>query len=300
MTFSIVARDFETGQLGVAVQSHWFSVGSLVSFARSGVGAVESTDPTYGIRCLNKLIQPDYTASRVLKLMLRDDVDSHARQIAIIDARGNVAVHTGSRCFPEAGHTTGEQFSCQANTMKNRQVWIRMKEAYLRGLKLPFAERMVSALRAGQKAGGDIRGQQSSSLLVVSSKRSRFPEMQRIIDLRVEDHPRPIYELSRLLRLYRAYEWARQAPSLMFRGEYDASAKAYDRAIRFAPLISELKFWKAVNLVSMGKLSESRKIFKSIARTKKEASEWNQLIRGLIEIGLFPSDTEILNQVFSL
>ncbi len=299
MTFSIIARDAVTGQLGVAVQSHWFSVGSLVSFARSGVGAVESTDPIFGIRCLNQMIRPKHSAQKVLESMIKRDAETEARQIAIIDAKGNVAVHTGSRCFPAAGHVTGNQFSCQANTMKNHTVWSKMKDAFAQKSKLPFAERMVAALEAGQQAGGDIRGQQSSSLLVVSSKRSKFPEMERIIDLRVEDHPKPIEELKRLLRLQRAYEWARKAPALMFRDEYEASAQAYDKAIKYAPSIAELKYWKAVNLVASGKMSESRAIFKSISRTKEEKATWKLLTKNLVKVGLFPSDNSGTMKIFS-
>lgn len=183
--------------------------------------------------------------------------------------------------------------------MKSPRVWKCMKDAYLRRLKLPFAERLVATLEAGQKAGGDIRGQQSSCLLIVSPKISKFPEMERVIDLRVEDNPQPIDELRRLLRLQRAYEWARKAPALMFRGDYEASARAYDNAIDYAPFISELRYWKAVSLASTGNLNETRRIFKHISQIRGEKADWKLLTQNLIEVGLFPANDSTLLEEFS-
>src|SRR5438128_9601738 len=205
-TYSIVARDPATGELGVAVQSHWFSVGSIVSWAEAGVGAVATqsfVDPSYGKTGLD-LMRAGRSAPDVLRDLLAADEAREVRQVAMIDAHGRVAAHTGSRNIAEAGHFAGANFSVQANMMLNGQVWPAMAKAFERA-RGDLAERMMTALEAAQAAGGDIRGKQSAALIVASGKSTGRPWVDRLFDLRVDDHPEPLKELRRLLTLQRAY-----------------------------------------------------------------------------------------------
>ncbi|HWQ29053.1 MAG TPA: DUF1028 domain-containing protein, partial [Dehalococcoidia bacterium] len=203
-TYSIVARDPATGALGVAVQSHYFSVGSIVSWAEAGVGAVATqsiANVDYGPRGL-ALMREGLSASQALSALLENDPGRDVRQVAMVDARGGVAAHTGTRCIPAAGHLSGDGFSVQANLMANDSVWPAMRDAFERS-DGELADRLLAALEAAQNAGGDIRGQQSAALLVVSGERSHEPWRGRLFDLRVEDHPEPVAELKRLVRLRR-------------------------------------------------------------------------------------------------
>src|SRR5579875_2457803 len=175
MTFSIVARDKKTGQIGVAVQSHWFSVGSIVSWARAGVGAVATqamVEVSYGPLGL-ELMASGKSARESLEALLKSDSKPERRQVAMIDGKGRVAVYTGGKCLPFAGHYEGDQFTCQANLMRNKTIWRAMAKSFTsNSSKLRFPERLIAALEAGEKAGGDIRGKQSAAILVVSPELS--------------------------------------------------------------------------------------------------------------------------------
>ena len=206
-TFSIVARDSVTGELGVAVQSHWFSVGPLVPWAEAGVGAVATqsfVDPAYGPLGL-ELMRSGKTARQALDGLLASDPNQAVRQVAMVDAKGNVAAHTGKKCIPAAGHIEGEQFTCEANLMLNDKVWPAMAKAY-RETKGDLAERMLAALDAAQFVGGDIRGKQSAAILIVAGTSTGKPWNDRTMDLRVEDSPDPLKELRRLVNIHRAYQ----------------------------------------------------------------------------------------------
>ena len=188
-TYSIVARDPDTGQLGVAVQSHWFSVGALVPWAEAGVGAVATqslVDPSYGPLGLD-LMRAGRSAPQSLEGLLVADAHPEIRQVAMIDADGDVAAHTGTNCIPHAGHVTGEDFSVQANLMDRDTVPEAMATAFRRA-DGDLAARMLAALRAAQDEGGDIRGEQSAALLVVSGTPTGRPWSDVVVDLRVEDH----------------------------------------------------------------------------------------------------------------
>ncbi|HEX5635353.1 MAG TPA: DUF1028 domain-containing protein, partial [Gemmatimonadales bacterium] len=201
-TYSIVARDPKTGDLGVAVQSHYFSVGPIVPWAESGVGAVATQSLVlvdYGPRGL-ELMRKGLTARQALDSLLAADAHREGRQVAMVDANGNVAAFTGPSCIPDAGDAQGEQFSCQANLMANAKVWPAMKAAFEKA-EGDLAERMMVALEAAEKAGGDIRGRQSAAMLVVKAKPSGKPWNDVLVNLRVEDHAEPLVELRRLLRL---------------------------------------------------------------------------------------------------
>src|SRR3954468_18445124 len=189
-TYSIVARDPESGEMGVAVQSHWFSVGAVVSWARAGVGAVATqslAEPAYGPRAL-ALLDEGVGATEALRRLTAEDPCADVRQVAIVDAAGEVAVHTGGRCVAFAGDRTGAQFSVQANMMAAAEVWAAMARAY-EASEAPLARRLLAALNAAEGAGGDARGRQSAALLVVPADGDPW---RRGAAVRVDDHPEPL------------------------------------------------------------------------------------------------------------
>ena len=242
-TYSIVARDPESGALGVAVQSHWFSVGSVVAWARAGVGAVavqSIPDAAQGTRLLDLLEEGARPDQAVDALLATDDAGAY-RQTAAVDAEGRVAVHTGDACIPDAGHTTGDGWACQANMMASAEVWPAMAEAYVAAEGRPFPERLLAALQGAEAAGGDVRGSQSAVLLVVPGERGEA--WRRSVDLRVEDHPDPVGELSRLLVLHRAYALAEEADGLVAEGRMAEAGQRYEAAAELAPQSDELLFW---------------------------------------------------------
>ena len=234
-TFSIVARDPQSGEMGVAVQSHWFSVGSVVAWAEAGVGAVATqslVEISYGPLGV-ALMRAGKSAPEALAALLATDEGRELRQVAMVDREGRVAVHTGERCIAEAGHEAGEGFSVQANMMASPDVWPAMAHTY-REAQGDLAERMLTALEAGQAAGGDVRGQQSASILVVKSASTGRPWTDTVMDLRVEDHPQPIRELRRLMRLHRAYQHSNRGDDLLGAGEVEDALHEYRAAAEIA------------------------------------------------------------------
>ena len=209
-TFSIVALDPKTGDLGVAVQSRYFAVGTVVPWAKAGVGAVATqamAKTSYGPEGLAAIAE-GRTAAEALQALVEADSKSAVRQVAMIDAVGRVAVHTGGECPDWAGHQAGDHFSVQGNLLAGEEVIAAMAEAYRKareGGEGELAEWLVAALEAGQAAGGDRRGQQAAALLVVRDKAGLAGENDRYIDLRVDDHPEPIRELARLLGRHRHF-----------------------------------------------------------------------------------------------
>ncbi|HEY6762353.1 MAG TPA: DUF1028 domain-containing protein [Baekduia sp.] len=240
-TYSIVARDPETGELGAAVQSHWFSVGSIVTWARPGVGAVctqSVAEPAYGPRLLEALAG-GATPAGALRRLLEDDGAARFRQVAVIAPDGTPATHTGAGCIAFAGHAAGDDFSVQANMMASEEVWPAMAEAFTRTTG-PLARRMLAALRAAEAAGGDARGKQSSALVVVPATGEGW---EKTVDLRVEDHPEPLDELERLLTLHDAYALATRGDDLTGEGQHAEAGEAYRAAAALAPDNHELLFW---------------------------------------------------------
>jgi uncharacterized Ntn-hydrolase superfamily protein len=251
-TYSIVARDAATGELGVAVQSHWFSVGSIVSWARAGVGAVATqsiAEPAYGPQLLDALAGREAPDGALARLLAADE-QARFRQVAVVDSTGAVAVHSGDGCMPYAGDATGDGFSTQANLMASPDVWPAMAEAF-EGADGPLSRRLVAALEAGEKAGGDVRGRQSAALLVVSAEGEPW---QRSVELRVEDHPDPLTELGRLLGLHEAYGFADQGDELAGEGRHAEAAELYARAAALAPGNPELSFWAGLGIAHGGDL----------------------------------------------
>ncbi len=296
-TFSIVARDPATGEMGVAVQSHWFSAGSAVPWAEAGAGAVATqsfVDQSYGPLGLD-LMRAGKSAPDALKALLAGDQGREARQVAMIDAQGRVAVHTGSKCIPAAGHEIGEQFSTEANLMENANVWPAMAKAY-RETRGDLAERMLAALDAAQSAGGDIRGMQSAAILIVKAKSTGRPWADAVFNLRVEDNPAPLKELRRLVRLQRAYNHASAGDDLTAAGKLDEALKEYAEAARLAPEVQELPYWEAVALASNGHLDESLPIFKSVFAKEPR---WAELTPRLPGVDLLPKDPELLKKIIA-
>ncbi len=299
-TYSIVARDPATGDLGVAVQSHWFSVGSIVTWAEAGVGAVATqsfVDPGYGPRGL-ELMRHGVAAPEVLKQLVAKDAQRDGRQVAMIDAKGLVAAYTGKSAIAAAGHHVGTNYSVQANMMANARVWPAMASAFEQ-MQGDLADRMLAALEAAEKAGGDVRGRQSAAILIVKAKSSGRPwaGADRVFDLRVDDHPAPVEELRRLIRLQRAYAHANRGDELMTEQKIEQALKEYEAASGLAPEIAELPFWHAVTLASIGREAEAAPIFKAVFA--KEPI-WSELLERLPAAGLFPNDPALLKRIQAL
>lgn len=250
LTYSIVARDPTTGELGVAVQSHWFSVGPLVPWAVPGVGAVATQaniEVAHGPHGLH-LLKQGLDAPTALKRLLSEDPGAAGRQVAIVDAAGGVAAHTGTSCMPKAGHAIGEGVSCQANIMASASVWPAMLQAF-EATEGALVSRLVAALDAAEHEGGDIRGRQSAAVLVVPPTGEPW---ETNISLRVEDHPEPLEELKRLLALREAYLLAGQADALVNEGRHEEAADLYVQASELAPDNHELLFWAGLGAAQNG------------------------------------------------
>ena len=295
MTYSIVARDDRTGEIGVAVQSHYFGVGSLVSWAEAGVGAVATqsvAEPAYGPRGL-ELMRAGASAPEALHRLLADDRQERVRQVAFVDRHGRVAAHTGARCIREAGHRVADGVSAQANIMERATVPDAMVAAYRAGGG-DLAERMLEALEAAEREGGDLRGRQSAALLVVAPRASGRPTEDRLFDLHVDDHPDPVRELRRLLDLSRAYERVDVGDDLAAAGDVEGALTQYASAHAEQPDSAELAFWHGVALASNGREEEARPL---LERAYAESEGWRELLRRLPEAGLFPDDRELVTRM---
>ena len=277
----------------MAVQSHFFGVGSIVSWAEAGVGAVatqSTVEPAYGPRGL-ALMGEGKSAPAALDQLLRDDPQEPARQVAMIDRGGRVAVHTGARCIPHAGHAVGDQVSAQANIMERNTVPAAMVRAYSTASGISFAERLLAALDAAQAEGGDLRGRQSAALLIVSPRATGNPVEDRPMDLRVEDHPDPLGELRRLLSLRRAYERVDVGDQLAAAGDVEGSLAEYEAAHRSQPDNLELAFWHGVALAASGREDDAAPILR---RAFESHSGWIELLKRLPAAGLFPDDGQLI------
>lgn len=287
-TYSIVARDPATGQLGVAVQSHWFQVGSSVPWAEAGVGAVATQSfvkVDYGPRGL-ALMKAGKSAAEALEALLAEDPQSSVRQVAMVDGQGRTAVWTGDKCIAEAGHIQGEGFTVEANLMLGDQVWPAMAEAY-RKSTADFPGRLLAALEAAQAAGGDIRGRQSAALLVVAAESTGKPWEGRLVDLRVDDSPEPLVELRRLLELNRAYTEMNLGDEAVATGAITEAVKHYTRASEMAPEIVEIPFWQAVTLADSGDEARAMPIFHDVFERE---DRWREVLRRLPASGLLAQE----------
>lgn len=293
-TFSIVAIDKEAGEMAVAVQSHWFSVGNVVAWAKSGTGVVATqsfVNKSFGIRGL-EMIQSGKNAEETLATLLSDDEGREVRQVAIIDANGNVAVHTGNKCVDYAGHIKGLNYSVQANMMLNNTVPAAMSKAFEENSNLPLAERVLEALKAAQAAGGDIRGKQSAAIRVVKTKKSDEPwNDDFVVDLRVDDHENPIQEIERLLKVQRAYEFMNEGDLMVEVHEMEKAMNAYNAAMQMFPENLEMKYWTAITLANNGETIKATKMLQEIYWEDKN---WRELTRRLPKVGLLTVDKNTL------
>ena len=294
-TYSIVARDSVTGEMGVAVQSHWFSVGPIVPWAEAGVGAVATqslVDPAYGPLGL-ELMRLGRTATEALHALVSTDPGEAVRQVAMIDASGDVAAHTGSRAIYAAGHRVGAQYSVQANLMERPTVWDAMAKAY-ETTEGDLADRMLAALEAAEKEGGDIRGRQSAAILIVSGENTGRPWVDRIFDLRVEDHPDPVAELCRLVRLQRAYLKLNEGDKWIAEKNISRAVEAYLKAtsiVADSETNGEAPFWAGVALADTDRMDDAVTFLR---RAYSQDRRWAEVVTRLPASGLLPDNDKKL------
>lgn len=282
-TYSIVARDTNTGDMGVAVQSHWFSVGTVVTWGEAGVGVVATqafANVSFGPRAL-QLLKQGMGAKQTVDVLISSDEAREMRQLAIVDAQGEVATHTGKKCIPKAGHIVGIDHSVQANLMINDKVWPAMDKTF-QSAEGSLSERMLLALEAGEATGGDIRGRQSAALLVVRGRPTGNSWEDRLVDLRVDDSKEPLVELRRLLDVHRAYEKMNQGDTALETGKMALARELYSAAECLFPENEEMRFWHAVTLASNGLLEESLPLFKDVFQRNEN---WRLLARRLVPNG---------------
>jgi len=297
-TFSIVARDTVTGEMGVAVQSHWFSVGTAVSWAEAGAGAVATqsfVNKSFGIRGLN-LLRAGLTAQQALDSLLSDDEGRDVRQVAIIDIKGNVATHTGKSCIDYAGHIKGNNFSVQSNMMLTNKVPSAMAGAFEKNKNKPLAERMLLALEAAQSVGGDIRGKQSAAIIVVPAQSQGKP-WERTVDLRVDDSPEPIRELHRLYNVQVAYQHMNNGDLAVEKNDMVKAMNEYNAAMKMFPQNLEMQYWTAITLANNKQVDQSLPILKKIF--DKDAN-WKELTRRLPKVKLLTVSDADLQKILSL
>jgi len=296
-TYSIVALDETTGELGVAVQSHWFSVGFLVPWAKAGVGAVATQSfvkVDYGPDGL-QLMESGITAVDALKTLTSKDEGEAVRQVGMIDIKGNVAAHTGSRCIKYAGHIVGENYSVQANMMANGTVPKAMAVAFEK-TKGDLADRMMAALEAAEAEGGDIRGKQSAAMVIVSGEPSGVDWKDTKLSLRIEDHPTPLIELKRLIRVHRAYQHANMGDHYMETEEIDKALIEYSKAAEYYPENAELPYWSAVALANGGRLEEALPVFRSVFQRNPDLKT---MTPRLVKSGLLPDDKSLISKIMN-
>ena len=296
-TYSIVALDAETGQLGVAVQSHWFSVGTVVPWAKAGVGAVATqsiAEPSYGPKGL-ALMEKGTPADEALQSLLAKDIGKNVRQVAMVDAQGNVGVHTGSRCISHASHLTGKNYSVQANIMAKSTVPSAMVQAF-ESTTGDLAERMLAALDAAEAEGGDLRGRQSAAMLVVSGEPTGDPWTDRIVDLEVADNENPLIELRRLLRISQAYRHAQRGDEYMEKNEMDSALQEYSAATKLYPENPELPFWTAVTLAQTGELEKALLIFNDVFSRNGNLRE---LVPRIVQAGFLTVEQNVLQEILA-
>ena len=296
-TYSIVARDPATGQFGVAVQSHWFQVGPTVPWARAGVGAVATQSfvkVDYGPQGLD-LMAAGTPAQEALDQLLAEDANRDGRQVAMIDSQGRTATWTGPSCIAAAGHQAGKGYSVQANLMERESVWPAMAKAY-ETAEGDFADRLLAALEAAEAEGGDIRGRQSAALIVVRAESTGKPWLDRLVDLRIDDHPQPLTELRRLLTLHRAYEAMNLGDEAAASGHFEEALGHYTRGAELAPEISELPFWKAVTLYMAGQKDAALPVFRQVFA---DDPRWLRVVPRLPASGLLPQDPADIERILA-
>lgn len=295
-TFSIVARDSKTGEMAVGVQSHWFSVGSVVPWGKSGVGVVATqsfVNPAYGPNGL-ELMEEGKSATEALGILIAQDPGKEYRQVAFLDVTGRTEAYTGANCVAAASHITGDDFSVQANMMLNDNVVPAMEEAFRSHANLPLAERVLKVLQAAQQAGGDIRGKQSAAIIVVGPDKVENSWEDKRIDLRVDDHEEPLKELERLLKVARAYEFMNRGDLAMEDNNIEEALKQYGHAMKLFPENLEMRYWTAVSLVNSNRMEEALPLFHSIF---EKDENWREMTLRLPKAGLLKVTPEELKTI---
>ena len=289
MTYSIVARDDATGQMGVAVQSHYFGTGTVVTWAESGVGVVATqafAEPSYGPLGLD-LMRDGVPADQALAQLLEKDAQFERRQVAMVDANNVVGAHTGASTLAEAGHLTGDGFSVQANMMLRDTVPTAMADAFTSATG-DLAYRLLAALDAAEAQGGDIRGRQSAAMLVVGAEPAEFVHEGTLFDLRVDDHADPLRELRRILSVKRAYNYANDGAAKLLAGDEDGAVAAYTAARDSAPGNPEFIFWRGVVLAGLGRIDEAKTFLEETYAAPM--GDWRELLRRLPDIDMLPKE----------
>jgi uncharacterized Ntn-hydrolase superfamily protein len=298
-TFSIVARDEQTGEMAVAVQSHWFSVGTTVSWGEAGVGVVATqsfVNKSFGVRGLD-LLRRGLTSQEALDILLKDEEGREVRQVAIIDTKGNVASHTGKMCIQYASHIQGRQFSVQSNMMLGDKVCSAMAAAFEKSSGKPLAERVILALEAAQGAGGDIRGKQSAAILVVPGKSDNKPWDERTVDLRIEDAADPIKELRRLYNVQLAYQHMNNGYLATEKNDMVTAMNEYNAAMKMMPANLEMQYWTAVTLANNKQVDKALPILKRVFAADKN---WKELTRRLVPVNLLTVPEGDLKRILAL
>lgn len=294
-TYSIVARDAVTGEMGVAVQSHWFNVGAIVGWGEGGVGVIATqsfVNPAFGIMGLD-LLKKGKSPQEVVDELIKGDEGRDFRQLAVLDAKGKTASYTGSKCIDGAGNIAGENYSVQANLMLNDKVWGAMEKAFNESNGL-LAERMIASLEAAQMVGGDIRGMQSASIMIFKGESTGKPWSDKLIDLRVEDNPDPVAELKRLLKVQRAYDHMNAGDLAVEKSDMTLALKEYNAAMEMFPENLEMKYWTAVTLANNNRLGEALPLFNIVFATDKN---WKELTPRLIKSGLLTVNDDDMGKI---
>lgn len=297
-TYSIVARDSVTGDMAVAVQSHWFSVGSVVTYGKAGVGVVATqslVNPSYGPKGLT-LMEQGLAPQQALDALLANDDGQMYRQVAFLNVDGDVATHTGSMCIAQAGHRQGKNFSVQANMMLKNTVWDAMAKAF-ETTQGDLSQRVLAALKAAQAEKGDIRGKQSAAILIVKGTATGNSWEDTVMDLRVEDNENPVQELERLVKMHKAYDFMNQGDLAMEKGNSKEAERLYMNAQKLFPDNLEMKYWYAINLLNNGDLDKASPILASVFKVDEN---WKTLTERLVKSKLLVISKHDLESVMKL
>ena len=306
MTYSIVARDPETGEMGVAVQTHQMSVGKIVPWLLPGLGAIATqslVNISFGPIGL-QMLREGVPAQNIINALVASDDGEHRRQVAVVDVAGNAAAHTGTGCIPFASHHVGDGYSVQANMMNTDTVIPAMRNAFEQTTGA-LADRLIAALEAAEAEDGDIRGQQSAAIQVVSGNRDDL-DWKTLYDLRVDEHASPVIELKRLVRMRSAALLDDEGFTYLEKGDYELALQKWQLAREKAPEFEELAFWQAVALADKNPRQDSVHTAASILTTIENDSRWQEwldLIGRLQQIGLIERERagqellQALNQI---
>jgi len=298
-TYSIVAIDKESGEMGGAVQSHWFSVGSLVLWAEPGAGIVATQSfvrPEYGPEILKLFATSSASPRFILESLLKKDSEQSVRQVGAVNVTGESVSFTGKDCVSYASSIEGDGYAIQANIMANPGVPEAMEKAYL-STEGSLADRLYAALSAAEALGGDLRGKQSAAMLVVPLKKVDNLLSSKIYDIRVDDSPNPLDELSRLMRIQKAYIFANEGDILSAEGRLDEALDAYNKASELYPENVELLFWGAVILCTDGKFDVAKPMFEKIFNINPSLKE---MIPRLENHPMFPLSSDTVKKILAL